>query len=163
MGYLYASGGGALCCDSCGASGREAGTRKRKCPHVVRGATEVSWDGRMVRRSLPYCSAPALCKECYRREGGLRGVHAQCAAPAAEAQNREDLREARLQAGEWQVKWASSDSKLIPEGHVLVGFRNLQGEERERVFPRDVYRSLSGDIYESDLDALMAIGSVLAN
>ena len=99
MGYGYghtSSGRYALACDRCGTVG---GVRKRPCPHKV-----LTDSARGPRTWLRYCPAPALCGECYRELGGLRGVHPErCTKGAAASQAEYDARQARLDAGESMV------------------------------------------------------------
>lgn len=108
MGYCYTKGG-ALVCDACGESG---GVRRRTCPHRVSG--------------LPYCPAPALCRDCYARERAT--LHAGCREGAARAQARDDTRAAVLAGGGLLVKAAWGDwHPTVPAGEVGVLF---EGRDR---------------------------------
>lgn len=161
MGYSYqktSSGREALCCDNCPAAGREAGVRKRTCPHRVHYR-----DG----GSLPYCPAPALCSNCYRSLGCQAGVHANCAEACAAQQAREDAVTAKIAAGDLPVRAAWGGYVLDANGQpmavrelatrdswTLVLFGDLPaapgGREEWRLVPKDEYRS---NEYLSDHDA----------
>lgn len=131
MGYGYGFDG-RLACDGCGVTG---GVRKRKCPHTVLGNNGRSYDGK--RHSLPYCQAPALCNDCYRQHGGLRGVHTdeRCGVPARASQARDDAIQARLDAGESLVTSAIG-GRDQPEGLVKVWTH----DDREFFVDQDEYR-----------------------
>lgn len=133
MGHSYDKQG-RLCCDGCGNSG---GVRARKCRYLI------SRDG----YKLPYCYPPDLCAACFKKHGGTRGIHGdKCKEGAARMQAQEDARQARLQAGEWEVRSAfGSGGALIsgwpevPEDYTGVVFRNAKGEEVNALVPRDSY------------------------
>lgn len=137
MGYGYAvsdSGRYALACDGgCGRAGSAQSVRKRPCPH------KVSHDG----FKLPYCPAPALCSACYKRHGGLRGVHGEnCREGAAASQAREDAKQAKLASGEKEVKaaWGSWQSN-VPDGKVGIVVRAADGQESYHLVPAEQYNS----------------------
>lgn len=123
MGYSYGAGG--LCCDGCGAAGKTAGTRKRTCPHKV--LSNSLWGARV---SMNYCYPPALCKACYAKEGGMKGVHgAKCTEGAAALQAGDDAVEAGLEAGESFVVAAfGSWHEDVPEGMTGVAFNGRAGK-----------------------------------
>ncbi len=138
MGYGYgygARGRLVLACDSCGKTG---GVRKRTCPYKVTGTSLRS--PTRTRWSLPYCPAPALCADCYKNHGGLRGVHGDsCKNGAAAYQARYDAEQARLESGDSQVttrygSWAEG----VPDGHVKVVYRSLDGRETVKILPKGV-------------------------
>jgi hypothetical protein len=135
MGYGYDSRN-RLCCDQCGNAG---GVRKRRCPHKVLGDSLRS----PSRFAMDYCSAPALCGPCFSAEGGTRGVHERCAAPAAASQAEYDATQARLDAGEWHVVSASGDwHPDVPAGQVQITFWTAGGPpsgQRTVLVPADVY------------------------
>lgn len=114
MGYCF-DYRGRLVCDGCGISG---GVRKRKCAYKVRVSR---LDG---GHSIPYCSPPALCGPCYKKHGGLRGVHGDaCRDGAAESQARHDADEARLASGDFKSQGAFGDwNELVPKGKVGLLF-----------------------------------------
>lgn len=107
---------GRLCCASCGAAG---GVRKRKCAYKVRCESER---GEAARYSLPYCPAPALCGACYKKHGGLRGVHGEaCRSGAAASQAEADAIQARYEAGDQKPRSAyGSWHAQVPKGKVGV-------------------------------------------
>lgn len=115
MGYSYDMNN-RLCCDGCSRSG---GVRKRKCPHMV-----LTDSSRGPRIEIHYCYPPALCDDCYRSRGGLRGVHGQhCADGAAASQAEYDADQAKLDAGDLMVLAAWGDwQDKVPEGMVGVKF-----------------------------------------
>lgn len=130
MGYGYGPGG--LACDGgCGRCGRAQGVRKRVCPY------KVTHDGYV----LAWCPAPALCKDCYKRHGGLRGVHGQaCRDGAAQAQREEDAKQAKLAGGDYKVNaawghWHDS----VPEGKVGVLFEDKDGDQVYRLVEASEY------------------------
>jgi hypothetical protein len=132
MGYGFGysnSGRMALSCDSCGKVG---GVRKRKCPY------KVSHDG----YQLPYCPAPALCSDCYKSHGGLRGVHGDaCKQGAAASQAEEDAKQAKLAAGDMQPVSAWGDwQEGVPAGMVGVLYRGLN-DAAYYLLPKEAYES----------------------
>jgi len=107
-----------LSCDGCGTIG---GVRKRKCVFMV---TYI--DG----SRLHYCQAPALCSECFAREGGARGVHARCEEGAAASQRNYDLERQRLEVGDARIASRfGSWHDLVPVGLVGAIYRDRQGQE----------------------------------
>jgi hypothetical protein len=81
MGYCF-DYRGRLVCDGCDIPG---GVRKRKCPY------RVTYGRSNGGHTVPYCSPPALCADCYRKYGGLRGVHGErCREGAAASQAEHD-------------------------------------------------------------------------
>lgn len=133
MGYSY-DYRGRLCCDACGKSG---GVRRRTCPHKVLGNSLRT----QQRVALPACSAPALCKECYAKHGGQKGLHDGCAEFAAKSQAEDDAIEAALDAGEKFVVSASGDwLDHVPKDHVEVTFwgRHASGEVK-LIVPKNDY------------------------
>lgn len=127
MGYCYDSRSGALVCDSCGCSG---GVRKRTCPHKVDG--------------LPYCSPPALCKECYKQEGGIR-MHDRCKEPAAARQRERYEQQRMLDGGALLVRtaWGSWHDD-VPKGFAGVRFEGKDGTSEYRLIPSESYTPPSG-------------------
>jgi hypothetical protein len=68
--------------------------RKRKCPVVVSWWNGPRWNAEGVKlvesyhgRKLPYCYAPALCAECFKKH--RKALHADCPGRAAEALAKE--------------------------------------------------------------------------
>jgi hypothetical protein len=106
MGYCF-DYRGRLACDGCGIAG---GVRKRRCAYKVDG--------------VPYCPAPALCPDCYKQHGGLRGVHGdECRDGAAQSQARADADKARIAAGDFKSRSAFGDwHELVPENKVGLLF-----------------------------------------
>lgn len=142
MGYGYAvsaNGRYALACDGgCGRAGSAQGVRKRSCPHK---AADYQY-GR--RYELPYCPAPALCKECYKRHGGLRGIHGEsCRIGAAESTVRAEEKQAKIEAGEMlsTTAWGSW-YESVPEGKVGLAFEGNAGRSYHLV-PAEQYYSQS--------------------
>jgi hypothetical protein len=135
MGYLR-DARGRLCCGECGVAG---GVRKRPCPYKV-----TSSRVRGTQLTLPYCSPPAYCADCYRRRGGLRGVHGEeCRDGAAAMQERDDAERARLESGDSVVISAcSGPHSLYPSlrpGETRVTFQAFDGTRTVRVVPSDRY------------------------
>lgn len=130
MGYCF-DYRGRLSCDSCGAAG---GVRKRKCAYKVRSASHL---GEAHRGSLPYCPAPALCGACYKKHGGLRGVHGEiCRDGAAASQAREDAIQARFDAGDQLARSAfGSWHEEVPKSKVGVIFSG----GAKRLVPEEIY------------------------
>lgn len=149
MGYGYDTRG-RLACDGCGTTG---GVRKRRCPYKV-----LTDSLRSPRRfEVDYSPAPALCSECYKKHGGLRGVHGEaCREGAAASQAEYDKVEAALDAGESFVIAAyGSWAEDVPKGQVKVLFKGRAGES-SLLMPEDLYEqrpttTLSG--YEALLAA----------
>lgn len=113
MGYSY-DNRGRLCCDNCGQAG---GVRKRVCPATVR--TDSS---RGPRLGIRWCSPPAVCSPCWTPEL-RRKVHGDCREQAQRGQQKYDVDEARLEAGDRMVVSACGDwHKDVPAGMVLVTF-----------------------------------------
>ena len=143
MGYSYGynqlTGRQGLACDNCGTVDN---VRKRQCPHKVRGDSLHSVTVGH-RYELPYCPAPALCSECFRKLGGIHGVHSDaCKRGAAAMQAEHDHTEARLKAGAWLVVAAYGDWKeCVPVGMVGVTFRNYEHAERSFIMPKEDYNS----------------------
>lgn len=136
MGYCYGwteSGRQSLACDGCGNIG---GVRKRRCPYKVRTDSLRSTH----RFEIDYCPAPAMCSACYKKHGGLRGVHGEsCREGAAQSQAEEDKVEAGLDAGESFVIAAYGDwAEDVPEGQVKVLFKGRAGEST-LLLPKDLY------------------------
>jgi hypothetical protein len=136
MGYGYgwtSSGRQGLSCDGCGTVG---GVRKRRCPYKVLGDSLRS----PRRYELDYSPAPALCSECYKKHGGLRGVHGEeCREGAVKSQAKYDAIEAGLDAGESFVIAAyGSWAEGVPQGQVKVLFRGRAGET-EMLMPEALY------------------------
>lgn len=130
MGYSYDQQR-RLACDRCGSGGH---TRKRKCPYTVTSSAAHGGD------TLPYCSPPALCPDCYRQEGGLRGVHGErCREGAANLQREEDAIQARLDKGDAlvvaRIGGPHSGYPHVQAGQVLVIFRDLARTETSLVVP----------------------------
>lgn len=123
MGYTSvktASGRYALACDKCGKPGE---VRKRPCTYKV-----LTDSLRGARQELPYCHAPALCSPCFKELGSTKGVHAKCAEPAAEAQQRYDETEGALNEGDALVISAvQGDGVSAPEGTVGLTFVSRTG------------------------------------
>jgi hypothetical protein len=130
MGYGYeAHGSRRLVCDNCGHAG---GVRKRKCPY------KVTHDG----HALHYCYPPALCGDCYKKLGGLRGVHGEeCHQGAANSQAQEDAKQAKLDAGDMRPTCAwGSWQENVPEGMVGVLY---EGRDCKAFYllPKQAYES----------------------
>lgn len=127
MGYCF-DYRGRLVCDKCCRAGD---VRRRKCPYKVDG--------------LHYCYPPALCADCYKELGGLRGLHGdKCRDGAAASQARSDAEAARIADGDMQPAAAWGDWKEgVPDGMVGVLYR---GADREAFYllPKDVYQPKSG-------------------
>lgn len=121
MGYCYTASG-KLVCDGCG---RDGGVRRRTCPHTV-----LCDSLRGARSRLPWCSAQALCKDCYAARGGLRGLHGtRCEQGAREDQAEADAIEAALDAGEAFVLAAWGDWQAgVPQGQAGVLFGSRAGK-----------------------------------
>ena len=104
-----------LCCDGCGKAG---GVRKRKCAYRVRASV---LDGGY---SIPYCSPPALCSDCYKKHGGLRGVHGdRCRDGAAASQAEADADDKRHAEGDLKLRSAlrQGDKVLLKfDGEIAV-------------------------------------------
>lgn len=97
MGYCF-DYRGRMVCDGCGIAG---GVRKRKCPYKVRYSAHNGGG------SAHYCSPPALCGDCYKKYGGLRGVHGDaCRDGAAASQAREDADDLRAKSGDLALRSA---------------------------------------------------------
>lgn len=108
MGYCF-DYRGRLVCDGCGIAG---GVRKRKCAYKVRVSV---LDGGY---SIPYCSPPALCAGCYKKHGGLRGVHGdRCRDGAAASQAQADADDKRYAEGDLRLR-----SAIRQDGKVLLRF-----------------------------------------
>ena len=138
MGYCY-GGDGRLACDACGTVG---GVRKRTCPHRVRYQNGSS---------LPYCPAPALCRECNDKHRAT--LHAKCAAGAAVSQAHEDKRAAILGAGGLLLRAAWGDWHAnVPEGLVGCVFQG-NGERRYRLLTKQEHERAIWDTPLADLDA----------
>ena len=121
MGYCYSRGGG-LVCDCCGT---DVEVRKRTCPHKVDG--------------LPYCSAPAMCGDCYKKHGGVR-LHDRCKPLAEEQSKIRAKQKAMLESGHLMLKAGWGDwHELVPSGYVGAVFAGLRGEEW-RLIPSEVYK-----------------------
>lgn len=133
MGYGYGRtmrGGMALACDGCGEA--EGRTRKRRCRFTV------THDG----HALPYCSAPALCPDCWDRKGKGRGVHGErCRKGAETSQAREDAKVARLATGDARV----TSAIRIEEDWTGVTFRDAEGRETLRLVPAHEYHERNED------------------
>lgn len=121
MGYCYTKGG-ALVCDACNGS---TNVRKRICPHTV--------------DNLPYCPAPALCDECFDKNG-QNAIHADCKAQAEARQREKDAERAELDCGAMIVMtaWGDWDS-CVPSGFVGVRFQGSEGKETYRLIRKEDY------------------------
>ncbi len=110
MGYCF-DYRGRLACDGCGIAG---GVRKRKC------AYKVAYPG----YSIAYCSPPALCSPCYKKYGGLRGIHGDaCRDGAAASQAEIAADEARSAVGDLRLRSAlrQGDKVLLKfDGDIAV-------------------------------------------
>ena len=111
MGYCYFGSGpnkNKLCCDACG----DGIGRKRTCTEKVDG--------------LPYCPAPSLCKECFKKEGGSKKIHAQCKEPADRSRAERAAKQAKLDQGLLLRAAAFGDwHETVPEGWVGAAFEGL--------------------------------------
>lgn len=145
MGYCYGANG--IVCDKCGTDAKSAGVRKRTCKYKV---TPTNRDGSRGA-PLAYCPAPALCKACYKAEGGINGVHPadRCGAAAAESQREYDDEARRYAAGDQRVVSAANasisrshypDDYPAPDGWV----RCITNTDRVIHVPADEYGNLSG-------------------
>lgn len=150
MGYAYAvsaSGRYSLACDGgCGRAGSKQGVRKRRCPHK----SAYYQYGR--RYELPYCPAPALCSHCYKRHGGLRGIHGQsCREGAACSTAKAEAKQAQLEAGE-KLSGAAWGSwcKSVPEGKVGLIFEGLDAKREQYLVPAEQYHNESVALSEVD-------------
>jgi len=140
MGYCYArqsNGRMAIACDGgCGRAGGAQGVRKRPCRFKV---SHLSYG---VRHELPYCPAPALCAQCFKRHGGAKGLHGEsCREGAAASQAREDEKQRRLAAGDAHpaAAWGSW-CESVPEGKVGVSYQSQAGRRYVLVSAED-YKS----------------------
>jgi hypothetical protein len=137
-GYGYSSNGRqALACDSCGRS--EGDTRKRTCPRTVLTDSTRS----AGRQRISYCYPPALCPNCWVKEGRTAGVHGDCAQAAAKSTARYDQIEARFRRGDgYVVSAAGSWADDVPDGSVKVTFSFATEHEpawRDYLVPAGVY------------------------
>lgn len=123
MGYSYGYGG--ICCSGCAKEGSKAGVRKRPCPYKV---VDYQKDGRPYA-ALPYCPAPALCSDCYKRHGGLRGLHGEdCKTGAAQMQATADAKRDAIADGEMFVDAAWGQwHDTVPQGKVGVLYAGKEG------------------------------------
>jgi hypothetical protein len=129
MGYCF-DYKGRLVCDGCGVSG---GVRKRKCSFKVLGDSRYG-----PRHALPYCPAPAVCGECFKKHGGSKGIHGGCKGGAEASQAEADEVERLLDEGEYFAASAYGDwNKTVPEGKVGVIYRGRAGERRVLLASRD--------------------------
>lgn len=120
MGFCYELRGSrrVLCCDNCGVAG---GVRRRPCKYKVLGSSLRTVDGQ--RHALPYCPAPALCTPCFRALGGGKALHAQCEAPALEAQRDADAEQVVVDSGvPIRVAGFGTSHEDVPVGKVGVVF-----------------------------------------
>jgi hypothetical protein len=132
MGYSY-SYSNRLCCDGCGV---DRGVRKRKCPHKV-----VDYqDNGQPYAAVSYCPAPALCSDCYKKHGGLRGLHGDsCKQGAANSQAQADAKRDAIAAGEMFVKAAWGQwHDSVPMDKVGLLYAGKEGEVYILV-PKDRY------------------------
>ncbi|ANA86334.1 hypothetical protein SEA_LOZINAK_178 [Gordonia phage Lozinak] len=139
---------GRLCCDSCGQSG---GVRKRKCKYKVTADNQRSAN----RHVLHYCYPPALCQACYRKEGGINGVHGEsCRDGAASSQAEYDRKQELLDAGKHMVVAAyGSWQDSVPEGMVGVHFASAKySDHRHVLMPHDDYNNRDIDRRFSTLE-----------
>jgi hypothetical protein len=150
MGYGYArsaSGRYALACDGgCGRAGSAQGVRKRPCPH------KAAYYQYGRRYELPYCPAPALCSACYKRHGGLRGIHGEsCREGAAASSAKAEEKQARLDAGEKisEAAWGSW-CESVPEGKVGLVFQGKVGDREYHLVPAEAYHN--GSVVLSEIE-----------
>lgn len=129
MGYSYAIGSNALCCDSCGRTG---GVRKRSCTAYV-----LTDSLRSARQRLRYCKPAALCVECYRGEGGVK-MHGRCHAEVMSVQAEYDRIEAALDTGESFVVAAFGKADWVPAGRTGLIFVGRTGRIKGTV-PKSKY------------------------
>jgi hypothetical protein len=90
---------------------------------------------------LRYCKPSALCDGCLASIGGLARLHAACREGARKSQAENDVRSARLAAGELFISSAlSGPAWYVPAGQVGAEFAGRGGVKTWRLIPRDDYR-----------------------
>jgi len=138
MGYSYDARTGRLCCDACGdASGT---TRKQTCPHRVHYAEGGS---------LPYCYPSALCKTCYATRKAT--LHDGCADGAARQTAQQQIRAAKLAAGEYERRTAwGSWHATVPAGLVGVRFVAQDGRQQYWLVPEADYQRAGAGSWMSE-------------